>query len=151
MMDLWKVQLKIDSSNLARVREIIKLYGGLPARSQVGVGPSETVFFVLQHAPDSVHSLYIDMILEAAKDNELDKSLAAMYHDRYLMHNGQDQLYGTQVRFDRTTDPLTNEERDSAYVWPIADTTNIDDLRYENNLGPLEEYLSHFGLSRWKN
>ena len=150
MSELWAKQNKIDSSILKRIVEIINEVDGYPGKSLVGHSASKTTFYVLQHAPDSVQELYYEMIIEAAKSDELDKRLAAMYQDRYLMHKGEPQIYGTQVRLEFETDSLTGERIERTFVWPIADTTNIDSLRMWNGIGNLEEYLNNFGVSRWE-
>lgn len=146
---LWTKQNKIDSSNLQRILEIIEDVGGYPGQSLVGLSASKTTFYVLQHAPDSIQEEYYDMIVGAAKENELKRGLAAMYQDRYLMHRGELQLFGTQVRIEYNTDSLTGQKTETAYVWPIADTTNIDSLRLWNGLPNLEDYLNKYGISRW--
>ena len=150
MSELWKKQNEIDQSNLKRVREIIDQVDGYPGKSLVGISSSKVTFYVLQHAPDSIQEQYYDLIITAAEENELDKNLAAMYQDRYLMHRGEPQIFGTQIRSEYETDPLTGERTERTFVWPIADTTNIDSLRTWNGLGPLEDYLNGFGISRWE-
>jgi hypothetical protein len=147
---LWSKQDSIDRSNLDRVVEIIRDIDGYPGKSLVGYNASKTVFFVLQHAPDSIQEKYYPLIVDAAKNNELKKSLAAMYQDRFLMHSGKPQIFGTQVRTDYETDTVTGAITEKTYLWPIADTTRIDSLRLWNGLGNLEEYLSNFGISRWE-
>jgi hypothetical protein len=149
MNELWTKQNRIDSSNLQRILEIIENVGGYPGQSLVGHSASKTTFYVLQHAPDSVQEEYFEMIIDAAKNNELKRGLAAMYQDRYLMHRGEPQIFGTQVRTDYDIDSLTGEKIERTFVWPIADTNNIDSLRLWNGLLNLEEYLNNFGISRW--
>lgn len=143
-------QAKIDSSNVIRIVEIINQIDGYPGKSLVGKSASESAFYVLQHAPDSIQELFYEMIIDAANNSELDKRLAALYQDRYLMHKGEPQIFGTQVRMEFETDSLTGEQIEVTFVWPIADTVNIDSLRMSVGLGNLEEYLGNFGVSRWK-
>lgn len=150
MGEIWQKQNEIDQSNLKRILEIIETVEGYPGKSMVGISASSTAFYVLQHASDSIQQQYYDLIIKAAEENELDKSLAAMYQDRYLMHRGEPQIYGTQLRLEYETDSLTGERIQRTFVWPVADTTNIDSLRMRNGLGPLEEYLNSFGISRWE-
>lgn len=149
MGELWQKQQEVDESNLSRVLEIIELINGYPGKSLVGQYASEATFYVLQHAPDSTQEKYYKMIIDAARENELDKRLAAMYQDRYLMHRGKPQRFGTQIRTEYQTDSLTGERIANTFVWPIADTSNIDSLRLWNGMGPLEEYLNSHGISRW--
>jgi hypothetical protein len=146
MSQLWERQNEIDQSNLKRILEIIYQVDGYPGKSLVGESASETAFYVLQHAPEQYYSL----IISAAKNGELNKRLAAMYQDRYLMHRGDRQIFGTQIRSEFDTDSMTGGRTENTFVWPIADTTNIDSLRLLNGLGPLEGYLNSFGISRWK-
>ncbi|MDH5380458.1 MAG: hypothetical protein OEW75_06390 [Cyclobacteriaceae bacterium] len=148
MNNMWEMQLPIDTSNYLRVQEIIDDLGAYPGKSIVGDTTCNAAFYILQHSPDSIQALYIDLILKGAIDNELDRDAAAMYHDRYLMRKGENQIYGSQIKIDQVTYSLTGEKRDSIYLWPIADTTNIDSLRIANGMIRLEEYLNHFGLSR---
>jgi hypothetical protein len=149
MSKQWIKINKIDSSNLKRIIEIIKEVDGYPGQSLVGHSTSKATFYVLQHAPDSVQEEYYEMIINAAKNNELKRGLAAMYQDRYLMHKGEPQIFGTQVRTEYETDSITGEKIERTFVWPIADTNNIDSLRLWNGLLNLEDYLNNFGVSRW--
>lgn len=150
MREMWEQQVERDASNLHRILEIIELVDGYPGKSLVGNASSKVAFFVLQHAPDSVQEQHLHLILQAAEENELDKGLAAMYHDRYLRNRGEPQIFGTQIRTEYQTDSLTGESIEKVYVWPIADTTKIDSVRMWNGLGPLEDYLNIFGVSRWE-
>ncbi|MBR08078.1 MAG: hypothetical protein CMP48_10355 [Rickettsiales bacterium] len=150
MQELLQKQNELDESNLKRIQEIIDLVDGYPGKSLVGISSSKVAFFVLQHAPDSIQEQYYDLIIQAASEGELDKRLAAMYQDRYLMYRGDPQLFGTQIRTEYELDSITGERIESTYLWPISDTTNIDSVRMWNGLGPLEEYLNGFGISRWE-
>lgn len=147
--ELWQKQNVIDSSNLLRITEIIDQVGSYPGESLVGSSAGEVAFFVLQHAPDSIQEKYYDLIVTAGKDKELKIGLVTMYQDRYLINRNQPQLFGTQIGIKTITD-RTGKSRDSAFLYPISDTTRIDSLRLWNGHGPLEEYLNYYGLSRWK-
>jgi len=149
LRNLWQKQQEIDEANVIRILEIIDEVGGYPGPSMVGSKAGTATFFVLQHAPDSIQEQYYEMIVQAGIDNELKDGLVAMYRDRYLMHRGEPQIFGTQVRINYQTDSITGVKTEHAYIWPIADTTNIDSLRMWNGLGSLEEYLNQFGISRW--
>lgn len=143
---IWQKQAKLDSVNLNRVLEIIEEIGGYPGDSLVGYPTRKTAFFVLQHAPDSIQAQYLDMILNAAKEGQLDKNLAAMYHDRYLMHRGLPQIYGSQLRVRTVTDSVTGEQREIHELYKLADTSKVDSLRMANQMIPLEEYLNINGI-----
>ena len=121
-----------------------------PGSSLVGHSTGKVAFYVLQHAPDSIQDKYYNLILEAATNKELNKNLVAMYTDRYLLAKGEKQIYGTQIIRKQILDSISGIAKDTAYLWPVADTISIDSLRLWNGLEPLESYLSNLGLSRWK-
>ncbi|MDQ3394850.1 MAG: hypothetical protein M3512_12165 [Bacteroidota bacterium] len=58
--------------------------------------------------------------------------------DRMLMDRGEKQKYGSQVIKDNGSDEWT--------LYPIQDPENVNKMREKNGLGPLEEYLRHFGI-----
>ncbi|WP_071397265.1 DUF6624 domain-containing protein [Flammeovirga pacifica] len=149
MKFLWSKQNELDQKNLKRIQEIIDTIGGYPGKSLVGNTSSKTAFFVLQHAPDSIQNEYYEMIIQAGKDRELSLNLVALYQDRYLMQTGQPQIYGSQILMTKEIDSVSGKMVEVTKLWPIADTTNIDSLRLWNGMGPLEEYLNAFELSRW--
>lgn len=146
---VYQLQQQIDSSNLAYVEELIQRLGTYPGNSLVGPTTAKVAFYVLQHAPDSIQAKYLDLILGAAQNKELNKGSVAMYHDRYLKGKGEPQIYGTQVVSKSRIDGITGEKTDTLYLWPIRDTNKIDSIRMWNGLPPLETYLQSFGLSRW--
>lgn len=146
---LQKLQADIDSSNLSYVEDLIAKYGKYPGKSLVGHSLRDVAFFVLQHSPDSIQAKYIDIILDAAQDNELNKGSVAMYHDRYLINKGEEQIYGTQIGTKEVIDSITGQVNIISFCYPIRDTASIDSLRLWNGLLDLEGYLNSFGLSRW--
>lgn len=146
-----KKQHAIDSTNLIYVENLINEYGKYPGRTLVGQSTSEVAFFVLQHQADSIQAKHIDLILDAAKNNELNKRPAALFYDRYLINQGEPQIYGSQISIKEVIDSLTGKSKKVTSLFPIKDTTNIDSLRMWNGLGPLEDQLNSYGLSRWTN
>lgn len=145
MDKLWKIQNRIDSVNLEKVLQIIEKIEVYPGDSLVGYPTRKSAFYVLQHAPDSIQEKYLPMILKAAKNGQLDKKLAAMYHDRYLLHRGLPQIYGSQIRVNRIFDSVTGKEKEIIEVYKIQDTSIVDSLRRSMRMIPLEEYLNRNG------
>lgn len=143
---MFEEQSKIDSSNLARIIEIIEDVGGYPGKSIVGESGSKVTFFVLQHSNPEIQKQHLNLILEAAENLELKKSYAAMFHDRVLMYDGQPQIYGTQIKGETVFDSLSGKSIRKRYLWPIRDISIVDSLRLWNGLGPLEAYLYEMGL-----
>lgn len=142
-------QAKIDSANIKTVIDIIKELGAYPGKSLVGIEASKTAFFVLQHAPLEIRINYLEMILEAAENNELSRRNAAMFHDQCLADQGKPQLYGTFIKSGNYINPTTGYEYDTTFLWQIKDTFNIDAVRKSKGLISLEKYLNGYGISRW--
>ncbi|PTX43440.1 hypothetical protein C8P64_1968 [Christiangramia gaetbulicola] len=138
--DLWKRQSKLDSINLIKVLKIIKKINTYPGDSIVGYPTRKAAFFVLQHAPDSIQDQYLPMIIKASKNGQLDEDLAAMYHDRYLMHRGLPQIYGSQFLIKTKKDSITGKEEKVFELYKIKDTSKVDSLRRMVGLIPLKEY-----------
>ena len=139
-------QNEIDATNLKRIEEIIEMVGGYPGKSMVGGSASKVAFFVLQHSSEETRRKYLELILEAAENFELNKSYAAMFHDRVLMEEGLPQIYGTQIRAEAIFDSLTGTRTVKRELWPIRDTSIVDSLRLWNGLIPLEDYLFQMGV-----
>ena len=137
---LWKKQHKLDSINLIKVLKIIKKINTYPGDSIVGYPTRKAAFFVLQHAPDSIQDKYLPMIIKAAKNGQLDEDLAAMYHDRYLMHRGLPQIYGSQFLIKTKKDSITGKEEKIFELYKIKDTSKVDSLRRMVGMIPLKEY-----------
>lgn len=73
-----------------------------------------------------------------AETDLLEKSDYATLYDRYLMNNGKKQLYGTQTKTG------TKEGRNVYYLWPVADSENLDNLRLSAGLPPIASYMAAF-------
>ena len=142
MKSLWKKQSQLDSANLKKVLEIIEEIQVYPGDSIVGFPTRKSAFFVLQHAPDSIQEKYLPMIMNAAKSGQLDKNLAAMYHDRYLLHRGLPQIYGSQFLIKRKLDSLTGEQIVTYELYKLKDSTKVDSLRSSMGMIPLKDYLN---------
>ncbi|MEJ7662726.1 MAG: DUF6624 domain-containing protein [Hymenobacter sp.] len=113
-----------DSSNLRRVRAIIKRYG-YPGKTLVGTPTNEAAFYVIQHS--SRIPEYLPLIEQAAEQGELPFRLYAMMLDRQLMNAGQPQVYGTQGRSFPDAHP---------FIWPIADPAHVNERRQKAELYP---------------
>lgn len=128
---LWEKQEKTDRKNMKRLEEIIQEHGW-PGKSLVGEDGALYAFLILQHAEPEVLAKYFPLLKEAAAKGEAVPAHAAMMEDRNLMYQGKKQIYGTQI---------SNKE-----LYPIEDEENVDARRASVGLGPLAEYLKHFGL-----
>ncbi|WP_344976210.1 DUF6624 domain-containing protein [Compostibacter hankyongensis] len=118
---IWKLQSEIDSSNLIFIEHVFRQYG-YPGKSLVGSPSNESAWYVIQHS-DKIEK-YIDLIYEAGQKKELPFRLVAMMEDRYLVNQGKEQVYGTQV-----TCRLLKNGKNECFVWPIKDAEKVNERR----------------------
>lgn len=136
---LWKLQSKIDSSNLIFVENIFKRHG-YPGRSMVGESTCSAAWFVIQHSSDAEIGAYLPLMKKAVDSSELDFHFYAMMLDRHLMNAGQEQLYGTQF----ICRPLKNG-KDDCFIWPVKDPDTLNERRKSAGFTEtIEEYIKHF-------
>lgn len=127
----------VDSTNQARLMEIITRYGW-PGRPLVGPQAALAAFMVLQHADLAFQLEYLPMFRHAVGRGDAERSHLAMLWDRILMRQDKLQIYGTQLWNDPSTGKLG--------LYPLNDSTDVDSLRREVGLGPLNAYLEDMGV-----
>ncbi len=126
--DLWKMQVVIDSSNMNYIEKIFNTKG-YPGKSMVGEPTNTVAWYVLQHS--NKISQYLPIIKKAGEQGEIPMNLVAMMEDRYLMHEGKPQVYGTQGRME------DNEK----YIWPIDKPESVNERRKQAGFDTtIEEY-----------
>jgi hypothetical protein len=126
--------LMIDSSNIKRIRQIIKQYG-YPGKTLVGVPTNEAAWNVIQHSKDI--DRYFPLIEQAGVRDELPFRLVAMMQDRQLMYRGEKQIYGTQLRC----------EGQECYVWPITAPAEVNQRRKKAGFdSTVEENAKRLGV-----
>jgi hypothetical protein len=119
--------LRTDSTNLVRVRQIIKQYG-YPGKTLVGEPTNEAAWYVIQHS-DAIDQ-YLSLIKKAAGREELPFYLYAQMLDRQLMRAGKAQLYGTQAFGYNVLNPKTGRrEAQPPFVWPIKAPQGVNEHR----------------------
>jgi hypothetical protein len=119
--------LQTDSSNLVRMRVILKQYG-YPGKSLVGEPTNEAAWYIIQHSDDI--DQYLPLIKKAANKGELPFYLYAQMLDRQLMREGKEQLYGTQAMGYNVLNPNTGRrEGQRPFVWPIKDAARVNERR----------------------
>ena len=119
--------LRTDSTNLVRVKQILKQYG-YPGKALVGTPTNEAVWYVIQHSPDI--DQYLPLIKKAAGKGELSFYLYAQMLDRQLMRDGKAQLYGTQAMGYNMVNPQTGQrEAQPPFMWPIRDAAQVNKRR----------------------
>jgi hypothetical protein len=89
----------------------------------------------IDHADVSAQQKYLPLVREQADRGVIDIGLWATLYDRVLMYTGKKQIYGTQIKtfFDKSQGARL------LYLWPLEDPANVDKLREEAGLPPLEQ------------
>jgi hypothetical protein len=134
----WKMIVQYDSINLISIVNILDKYGWLGPKI-IGEQGNSTLFLVIQHADITTQQKYLPMMREAVKKGNAKASSLALLEDRILLRTGKNQIYGSQIG----TDPTTN----LAYVLPLEDPDNVDKRRAEVGLQPIADYISHWNLT----
>lgn len=138
---LWKLQNEIDSSNIFRIEEIIKMYG-YPGSSLVDTPTNETAFYVIQHS--KVIDKYLPLIKTAAEKKELSFRLYAMMLDRSLMFQDKEQIYGTQGTGISVKNASTGNWETLLFIWPIKNPLTVNDRRKAAGFTQtVEDYSKH--------
>lgn len=127
-----------DSTNMARLEEIIAEHGW-PGMSLVGNQAAMAAFLILQHADLTLQEKYLPMVQAAADKGDVERIHLAMLQDRVLMRQGKPQVYGTQLWNDPSTGELG--------LYPVEDSTNVDQRRAEIGLPSINEYLRSMGIN----
>nr|WP_315255582.1 DUF6624 domain-containing protein [uncultured Flavobacterium sp.] len=141
---VYKIMNNQDSINLIRIEEIIAKYG-YPGKKLVGEPTNEAAWYVIQHSKKIAN--YFPMIQEAGSSNEISFVKVAMMHDRMLMEEGKEQLYGTQVAGENILNATTGKEEFWYYVWPVQHPESVNELRKESGFTTtVEENAKRLGL-----
>lgn len=127
-----------DAINLVEVTKILDNRGWLGANI-VGEQGNSTLFLVIQHADMNTQLKYLPMMRKAVAKGNADASDLALLEDRVALKQGKKQIYGSQIE--------KNTETGELYVLPIKEPEKVNQRREKVGLMPIEEYLSHFGLT----
>ena len=133
---LWELKKKINKENLNRLIEIINTKGW-PKKSVVKEDAATTAFLIIQHADLETQQKYLPIMKEAANNGEADWSSLALLIDRVNLGEGKEQIYGSQI--------YRNEDG-SFYVKDLEEPEYVNQRRKEVGLGPIEDYLSRYGI-----
>jgi Family of unknown function (DUF6624) len=129
---LSKTQGKVDERNVRRLKELIAAHGW-PGESLVGPEGARAAFLILQHADHATQVEYLPLVKNAVESGDLGGQALALLQDRILIAEGRKQIYGTQLRRNKTTGALE--------LYPIEDEANVDARRAELDMQPLAEYV----------
>lgn len=133
-----KILQEKDSIHLIKIKEILDERGWLGA-DVIGNQGNLTLFLVIQHSKPETQNMYLPMMREAVKNGNAHGSHLALLEDRVALGKGEKQIYGSQIGQDQNTGKY--------YVSPLIDPDNVDKRRAEVGLGPIQEYVSNWGIS----
>ncbi len=124
----------IDSINTAKLELLIAQYG-FPTWELVGRDGAENAWLIAQHSA-TLLPWYLKHYRQAVQENNADIHYLVLMEDRFLMHQGRPQIYGTQLSFS-----------DSAVgFYPIADVKHVNERRFAVGWCPIEKIAkSHAG------
>ena len=128
----------IINQNIQTLLDTIKLKGW-PLFSQVGVEAGNYAFYIFQHSDNSIMKKVLPLLLKAAKNEQADKTKAAMMIDRFLLNHYQPQIYGTQII------SFINNKNES-FLYKTVDEKNLNVRRQQLGMKPIEQYCEEMGV-----
>jgi hypothetical protein len=135
----WRLIGEKDSINLIKVKKILDERGWL-GTDVVGQEGNQTLFLVIQHADITTQQKYLPLMRTAVANGKASASHLALLEDRVALGLGKRQIYGSQISRDNQTGEY--------FVQPLEDPENVDKRRKEVGLGPLQDYISNWGM-KW--
>ena len=134
-----KIIQEQDSINVVKVINILDERGWL-GPDIVGNEGNLTLFLVIQHSYPETQEKYLPMMREAVKKGNAHAAHLALLEDRVALGKGEKQIYGSQIGQDKATGEY--------YVLPLIDPDNVDKRREEVGLGPIQDYINNWGITR---
>lgn len=136
LSDIKKME-STDKANYLIVSHIIDKYGWL-SKSEIGEKANSALFLVIQHTELDNQKKYFEIMKVAVKNGNARMCDLALLEDRILMFSNKKQKYGSQIVYDQTSG--------ESKIYPIEDEFNVNKLRKEAGLEPIEEYAKKFGI-----
>lgn len=121
---------KLLKQNEEQLLKLLDLYGW-PTTTEVTEYAAAGAALIINHTNYELRAKYFPLLEEAFFNGEAQPIRYAKMRDRLLVEEGQDQLYGTQIKFEN----LKKEP------YPIKEPHLVDVRRAEVGLGPLGPYL----------
>lgn len=128
----------MDRKNLKIVTKIIDSLGWL-GKDKVGNEANLSLFMTIQHADKlSTMENYLPIMKEAVKNGNADKKQLAYLIDRVEFLNDRNQIYGTQISYDKNG---------KAFIENLADPENVNFRRKSMELYSIEDYIKKIDSS----
>ncbi len=132
----WSLIHSQDSINEIEVTKIIDQYGWIGA-NRVGDLANQALWLVIQHAPIEIQEKYLPVLKQSVVKGESEGWYLAFLEDRIYMRRGEEQIYGSQTKFNNLTGKF--------HIYPIKDVGSVNERRRKIGLEPIEEYAMKNG------
>ncbi|MEO0404499.1 MAG: DUF6624 domain-containing protein [Bacteroidota bacterium] len=135
-LDEWNsFKDSVFTTHQKRLKQIFDQYGfvGFDLAGQDG---SRNFWLMVQHSdhdPEFQTEVLEKMKIEVDKGNAIPSNYGLLV-DRVNLNTGKKQVYGTQVRYNKTTG--------QAYPKPLRDSTTVNERRASIGLESIQEYLN---------
>ena len=126
---------EVDAENLPWLKAVVA-ERGWPGSSLVGVDGAHAMWLMVQHATEDLAFMRecLDLLTAAVAAGEASITDQAFLTDRVLLHEGEQQVYGTQMT-----------RRGGQWIADnLRDPDSVDERRAAVGMGPLAERLAHF-------
>ena len=110
---------------------------GMPTLNEVNEHQMMALWLVFQHSHHYVMKKYYPLLLQSAKNGDLELSQMALTEDRLLMREGKAQKYGSQIQAGCKT---------KWELYRLGNPETVNKRRAEVGLEPLENYLNNYGI-----
>jgi Family of unknown function (DUF6624) len=130
-------QAYLDSINREKLKKVICKHGW-PKQSKVGEAGSLTAFLIVQHSNLEFQKEILPQIISASEEDEIRPDFVAYLQDRILVLSGEEQIYGTQLKYNEVTAEYE--------LYPIANRKDLAKRRKLIGLVPIDEYLKQFNI-----
>lgn len=127
---------EVDPENMEKLKSILIQHPDL-SKKLVGSFGMEAVFFIIQHAEDSLLVSFKDRMDSWYENDDIAPNNYAIYVDRHNVIKGIPQIYGSQL----STDSDNNMVLD-----PIVDIENTNNRRMKMGMESIERYVSYFKI-----
>lgn len=144
-LEFNKTQQALRETRIERVRDIIKEYGW-PTYTMVGKDAADGVFLVIQHDRTKYIKKYLPYLKSAAFAGEASKENYAKMYDRYLIHSGKKQVFGTQLIRSGSVTKDGKHSVGELQFYPIENFERINERRAEVGLYSFEEEEEKWGV-----
>jgi hypothetical protein len=127
----------IQNSHLQIITTVLDSLGFV-SKYIVGKKASQVTFLVIQHSNLKTQKKYYSLFKNAAENGLFEKRLFALLEDRILVLEKKQQLYGTQLFYEKS---------DSTYhFYPISEINSLSQRRISMGLKSIEEYAVEYGI-----